>query len=32
MPRMGDTFGNLAESLQCEQFDQQHREVVLKDI
>ena len=25
-------FGNLAEPLQCEQFDQQHREVVHKDI
>ena len=25
-------FGDLAEPLQCEQFDQQHREVVHKDI
>ena len=25
-------FGNLAEPLQCEQFDQQHREVVHKGI
>ena len=28
--RVGDSL--LAETLQCEQFDQQHREIVHKDI